>query len=99
MLNFNGKEQLTNPELVAEVTSPSTEKVDYNEKLAEYQATESLQEYLIISQHEIYAEQYSRQADNSWQKQIHDQENSEINLPTFSIRLKMVEVFRNIFKG
>ncbi len=54
---------LLNPTVIVEVLSPSTENYDRNEKFMSYQAFESLQEYILISQHGIHVEQYMRQED------------------------------------
>src|SRR5437660_9009490 len=40
----------TQPRLIVEVTSPSTERVDRYEKLHAYRRIESLQEYVLVSQ-------------------------------------------------
>jgi len=51
----NGKslgEAITNPAVVVEVLSPSTEKRDRNERFALFQQMESLDEYVLVSQDE-----------------------------------------------
>jgi Uma2 family endonuclease len=48
---------ITNPMLLVEVLSPSTEEVDRGDKLRDYQRIPSLQEYVLVSQNprvEIY---------------------------------------------
>lgn len=41
---------VTNPTLLVEVLSPSTEEVDRGDKLRDYQRIPSLQEYVLVSQ-------------------------------------------------
>ncbi|MGH9767637.1 MAG: Uma2 family endonuclease [Blastocatellia bacterium] len=52
---------LTNPTLIVEVLSPSTEGADRHEKREAYQALDSLQEYLLISQDVPHVTHYVRQ--------------------------------------
>lgn len=42
-----------NPVLIIEVTSPSTENVDRREKLLFYQQMPTVQEYLVVDQHQM----------------------------------------------
>ena len=52
---------LTNPQVIIEVLSDSTENYDRGEKFARYRQLESLQEYLLISQDQVQVEHYLRQ--------------------------------------
>ena len=44
------------PKLIAEVLSPSTERFDRNDKFADYQQLESLEEYVLIAQDQMLVE-------------------------------------------
>ncbi len=52
---------LTNPQVIIEVLSTSTESYDRGEKFAHYRQLESLQEYILISQDRVRVEHYLRQ--------------------------------------
>ena len=52
---------LTNPQVIVEVLSTSTESYDRGEKFARYRQLESLQEYILISQDQVQVEHYLRQ--------------------------------------
>jgi Uma2 family endonuclease len=60
------KDTLTNPTLVAEVLSPSTEAYDHGFKSVQYRTLESLQEYVLVSQDEPRIEVFRRQAGGNW---------------------------------
>jgi Uma2 family endonuclease len=64
---FEDKEvdTLTNPTMIAEVLSASTEAYDRGDKFAHYRRLPSLQEYLLISQDKIRVEHYLRR-DHEW---------------------------------
>ena len=54
---------LINPQVIIEVLSTSTENYDRGEKFDRYQQLESLQEYILISQDQIWVERYLRQGE------------------------------------
>lgn len=57
---------ITNPVLLVEVLSPSTEEVDRGAKWRDYQLIPSLQEYVLVSQ-EPRVEIYRRLTTGSWE--------------------------------
>jgi Uma2 family endonuclease len=57
---------ITNPALLVEVLSPSTEEVDRGSKWRDYQLIPSLQEYVLVSQ-ESRIEIYRRLESGSWE--------------------------------
>jgi Uma2 family endonuclease len=56
---------VTNPTVIVEVLSPSTESDDRGRKFKHYRTIESLQEYVLIAQDEYRIEHYVR-AENGW---------------------------------
>lgn len=56
------------PTFLAEIQSPSTERVDRHEKLASYITIPTLQEYLLVSQHEPVATLFRRL--NQWRPEL-----------------------------
>lgn len=59
-------ETLTNPVLLVEVLSPSTEAYDRGDKFHEYKKIPSLREYVLVSSEERRIEVFRRQGDGSW---------------------------------
>ena len=57
---------ITNPTLLVEVLSPSTEEVDRADKWRDYQRIASLQEYVLVGQ-EPRIEIYRRQSAGNWE--------------------------------
>lgn len=57
---------ITNPRVVFEVLSTSTERYDRGAKFRHYQQLPSMQEYILVSQDEAVVERFTRQADGSW---------------------------------
>lgn len=58
---------ITNPTLLVEVLSPSTEQEDRGNKWLHYQSIPSLQEYVLVSQAEARVERYRRLPSGAWE--------------------------------
>jgi Uma2 family endonuclease len=57
---------MTNPTIVFEVLSPTTEAYDRGERFAQYRARESLREYVLVNPYEPFVEHYARAAHGEW---------------------------------
>lgn len=58
---------ITNPTVLVEVLSPSTEHVDRGRKWQHYQLIPSLREYVLVSAHEPRIERYRRLDSGNWE--------------------------------
>jgi Uma2 family endonuclease len=69
-LYHDGKQDvLTNPQVIFEVLSPSTQNYDRGEKFLRYTNTiETLTDYVLISQDAPFVEHFQKQADGNWLK-------------------------------
>lgn len=61
---------VTNPKVIIEVLSKSTEAYDRGEKWERYRQIVSLDDYVIVSQKAASVEHYQRQADGSWRYSV-----------------------------
>jgi Uma2 family endonuclease len=57
---------VTNPRVLFEVLSESTERCDRGDKAEGYRSIPSLTDYLLIAQQKAHVEHYARQDDGSW---------------------------------
>ena len=62
----DGEVILTNPRVLIEVLSPSTESDDRGEKFDDYRHLESFEEYLLVAQHRPRVEPFYREPDGEW---------------------------------
>ena len=69
---------ITNPQLIVEVLSPSTEQDDRGDKWQHYQLIPSLQEYVLVSQSHPRVEHYRRIAAGGWE--YHDATEGVVHL-------------------
>lgn len=61
---------VTNPSLVVEVSSPSTEAYDRGDKREHYQQIPSLRAYVLVAQDRKRVEVFTRRTDGSWDYQV-----------------------------
>ncbi|TKD09717.1 Uma2 family endonuclease [Polyangium fumosum] len=87
---------LTNPLLIAEVLSPSTEKYDRRQKFNHYRRIPTLREYLLVSQDERHIAHYTRNEDDTWT--LRDVRLSQpLALRTLGVTLSLDDIYRGVF--
>ncbi len=90
---------LTNPLVVVEVLSDSTESKDRGEKLHEYQAIDSLQSYLLVDQHTPRVEQYARKDNGHWDYQAVQGLEGTVTIPALEVTLALADIYEGIDFG
>ena len=83
---------VTDPVLVIEVLSPSTETIDRREKLHAYRRLPTLQEYVLISQDMQQVEIYRRQGDVGW-LYIPCEAGDSVEFASVGVTLPIVELY------
>lgn len=86
---------LTNPTVLMEVLSPSTELIDRSRKLEQYQALPSVQAYLLIAQDKARIELYTRQ-EKGWLHTITSGLDAIVKIPAINCELPLAEVYDTV---
>jgi Uma2 family endonuclease len=86
----------TNPTLITEVLSKSTEGYDRGFKFENYRQIESLRTYVLVAQDTPLAETYERQADGSWHYTEFKGLDAVVRLPTIGVELPLREVYDRV---
>lgn len=96
--NFYQKrnDTITNPILIVEVLSDSTEAKDRGEKFFAYQTLESLQEYVLISQNRAAVEQFIKQQGGSWKYLATIGLESSVKLESINVQLTLQEIYQKV---
>lgn len=84
------------PVVIVEVLSPTTERIDRNEKLAAYQRVSTLREYVLLSQDGLTAEFHHRTAEGEWTSVRLDQPEEELPFASIGLTLTLADVYRNV---
>lgn len=93
---IGGVDVLTNPMLIVEVLSPSTENYDSVEKFTQYKSIKSFCEYILIAQDRPHVTQLIRQSKNRW---LHTEYNSleeSLHLESVDCILSMDELYQDV---
>lgn len=87
------KDTLTNPILIIEVLSQSTEAYDRGMKFEQYRKLESLREYALIAQDKPHVEVFTRQENGQWLLSEAEGMQASIELHSIGCRLLLSDVY------
>jgi len=87
---------VTNPTVIIEILSPSTQSYDRGDKFAHYRALPSLRDYLLVAQDRPQAEHWVRQPDGGWL--FHEMSGSDavIALDSIGVRFNLAEAYDGV---
>ncbi|MBV8856966.1 MAG: Uma2 family endonuclease [Acidobacteria bacterium] len=85
----------TEPRLVVEVLSPSTERADRHEKLAAYKNCPSVLEYALVSQDRMLVELHRRVGDG-WQTELLTEPVERCAFDSVGLTLALADIYRNV---
>jgi Uma2 family endonuclease len=74
----------------------STRSYDKDDKFAAYRSIPTFEEYLLIDQYEIHAEQYFKTDTNSWIFSEYDDANATISLKSISFQFVLTDIYDKV---
>lgn len=89
---------LTNPEVIFEVLSESTEAYDRGDKFDQYRSIPSFNEYVLVSQDKILVEHFVRQREGAWNLLLLRKGDSLV-IPSLRCELAVEEIYRKVFEA
>ena|SRR2546421_4650273 len=93
---IGGIRAVTNPAMIVEVLSPSTEAYDRGDKFTHYQSIPSFSEYLLIAQHRPHITHLVKRADGSWIYNEYNDLAAVVQMETLNCELPVSEVYENV---
>lgn len=87
---------LTNPTVVFEVLSPSTEAYDRGEKFTRYRTIETLKDYVLVAQDRARVEHFSRQPDGTWSRSEIDGPAGVLTLASIGCQVLLSDVYDRV---
>lgn len=95
---FDGtKDVVTNPVVIFEVLSPSTQSYDRGEKFLRYTNNiASLKDYLLVSQDKPMVEHYSKAQNEGWTKTEVEGLDSVLTIPSIVCEIKLSDLYELI---
>lgn len=93
---IGGVDALTNPQLIVEVLSPSTETYDRVDKFTHYKSIETFGEYLLVAQHRPHVTHLYKQSDGTWIYAEANDLEATLSLSSVGCELPLSEIYRGV---
>ncbi|MGI0481744.1 Uma2 family endonuclease [Geminocystis sp. CENA526] len=87
---------VTNPLVIIEVLSNSTQNYDKGEKFKSYRSIESFQEYILIDQYSFSVEQFIKESDNEWRFKEYLGENQILKLGKIDFEIPFSDIYEGV---
>ncbi len=92
----NREDTITNPILIAEILSDSTEKYDRGDKFRMYRTIPSFREYLLISQIAMQVEKFAKNEVNQWVLSEYAEKDAKISFESFDFEISLDELYDRV---
>ncbi|MBX9256028.1 Uma2 family endonuclease [Desmonostoc muscorum CCALA 125] len=92
----NGTTKVTNPLMILEVLSNSTENHDRTNKFRFYRSIPTLQEYIIINQYEYLVEQFNKNAEGQWVLTEYESRDAVLSLKSIDFQISFSDIYEGI---
>jgi Uma2 family endonuclease len=96
---IGGIKALTNPSIIIEVLSASTEAYDRGDKFTNYKSISSLREYLLVAQHRPHVSHFVKLDDGSWNQREFNDLDAIVKLVSLECELSLREIYEEIDFG
>lgn len=93
---IGGLEVLTNPTLIVEILSPTTEAFDRGDKFTHYKSIPSFIEYVLIAQHRPYIGLYVKQSPEVWSYRECNDLLTSLYIPSLECQLVLEELYQDV---
>jgi len=92
----NTTDAITNPVLIIEVLSPSTESFDRGLKFEYYKTVPSLKEYVLVSQNKPKIEVFFRQNENLWTYTVVEGLDNNVVLQSLGYEMALKKIYHKV---
>ncbi len=96
VLHNNRTDTITNPVLIVEVLSKSTQNYDHTDKFRYYRSIPEFQEYVLINQYELQIEQYSKTGDAQWLLREFETEDAKITFSSVDLEIAIADIYEGV---
>ena len=95
-LDDDHHDTLSNPVVLIEVLSASTEAYDRTTRFDHYRTLTSLRDYVLVAQDRPHVERYSRQSTHLWEFWESAGIDDSLSLPSLQMALPLAEIYRDL---
>lgn len=90
------RDTITNPIVIAEVLSKSTEGYDRGEKFQAYRTIPTVEEYVLIDQYTLHVEQFIRTESRKWLLTEYDGESATLSLASVQFEIMLANIYDKV---
>ncbi|MGD1809043.1 Uma2 family endonuclease [Dapis sp. BLCC M126] len=90
------RDTLTNPIIIAEVLSTSTEGFDRGKKFAAYRTISTFKEYILIDQYTMQVEQFTKTESGQWLLSEYRGEESKLSLKFIDFEITLADLYDKV---
>ncbi|MFM8296309.1 MAG: Uma2 family endonuclease [Microcystaceae cyanobacterium] len=100
-VNYYGtsKTTITNPSLIVEVLSKSTQNYDQGEKFYYYRSIPEFKEYILISQYQYHVIQFNKNNQDKWVLSEYLNDHSILSLQSVKFDISFEDIYENVNLG
>ncbi|MEH2072960.1 MAG: Uma2 family endonuclease [Nostoc sp.] len=92
----NGTTQVTNPSIIVEVLSNSTQNYDRTNKFRFYRSIPELQEYIMIDQYEYLVEQFTKNVNGQWVLTEYESVDAVLSLQSIDFKIPFSDIYEGV---
>lgn len=92
----SGKTTVTNPLLIVEVLSKSTQNYDQGDKFLYYRSLPKFKEYILINQSRYYVMQYNKTDEGKWLLSEYEGASSVLSLVSVNLNITFEEIYEGV---
>ncbi len=89
-------DMITNPKIIVEVLSKSTQGYDRTAKFEAYRTIPTFEEYLLFDPNKIHIEQYSKTATKRWTFREYDLEDQALTLTSVELEVAIMDIYNKV---
>ncbi|MCD8489717.1 MAG: Uma2 family endonuclease [Desertifilum sp.] len=87
---------ITNPILIIEVKSNSTDNYDRRDKFRYYRSVPGFQEYLLVDQYSFQIEQFFKQSNGQWLFSEYEGESAILSLKSIPLEIPFQDIYQRV---
>lgn len=91
-----GTTTVTNPIMIVEVLSKSTENHDRTNKFRFYRSIATLKEYIMINQYEYLVEQFNKNAEGQWVLTEYESVDAVLSLKSIGFQISFSDIYQGV---
>jgi Uma2 family endonuclease len=96
ILEGNRTDTVTNPSLIVEVLSKSTQHYDHTDKFRYYRSIPSFKEYILINQYEYSVEHYTKTNKSEWLLREYEATDDIIDISSLNIQITLNDIYEGV---